>query len=65
MGEARSSEKPPPTLFVLVELDVKYLPIPYADTGMTTLMALIAIVTAKVLHSTSIVDGDFINGKKS
>ena len=41
------------------------LPVTYANTGVTALMALVAIVTAKVLHLPLMVDSHFINGKKS
>ena len=39
------------------------LPVTYANTGMTALMALVAIVTAEVLHLPLLVDGDFIDGQ--
>ena len=41
------------------------LPVTYADTGVAALMALVAIMTAKVLHLALMVDSHFINGKKS
>ena len=41
------------------------LPVTYANTGVTALMALVAIVTAEVLHLPSLVDGDFIDGKEA
>lgn len=48
-------------LLVFVELNVQNLPVTYTDTGMAALMALVAIVTTKVLHLTLMVDSDFIN----
>ena len=39
-------------LFIFVELDMQNLPVAYADAGVAALVALIAIVTAKVLHLT-------------
>ena len=41
------------------------LPVTYADTGMAALMALVAIVTAEVLHLPLLVDSDFIDGKEA
>ena len=52
-------------LLIFVEPDVQNLPIAYADTGMAALMALITIMTAKVLHLTLMVDSHFINGKEA
>ena len=52
-------------LLVFVELDMKNLPVAYTDAGVTALMALVAIVTAKVLHLALLVDSNFIDGKKS
>ena len=52
-------------LFIFVELDMQNLPVAYADAGVTALMALVAIVTAKVLHLTLSIDSDFINGKEA
>ena len=40
-------------------------PITYTDAGMAALMALVAIVTAKVLHLTLMVDSNFIDRKKA
>ena len=48
-------------LLVFVELNVQNLPVTYTDTGMAALMAMVAIVTTKVLHLTLMVDSDFIN----
>ena len=52
-------------LLVFVELNVQNLPVTYTDTGMAALMAMVAIVTTKVLHLTLMVDSDFINRKES
>lgn len=40
-------------------------PFTNADTGMTCLMGLIAIMATEVLHSTLIANDDFIDGKKT
>ena len=52
-------------LLVFVELNVQYLPVTYANAGVTALVALVAIVTAKVLHLALMVDSHFINGKEA
>ena len=44
------------TLFVFVELDVENLPFSNADAGMAALMTLIAIMTAKILYLTLMVE---------
>ena len=41
------------------------LPLANADAGMTTLMALVAIMTAKEVHLPLMVDIYFINRKKA
>ena len=41
------------------------LPVTYAYTGVAALMALVAIVTAEILHLTLMVDSDFINRKEA
>ena len=41
------------------------LPVTYADAGMAALMALVAIVTAEVLHLPLMVDSHFIDGKET
>ena len=40
-------------------------PVTYADTCVTPLMALVAIMTAKVLHLALTVNGNFIDGKEA
>ena len=41
------------------------LPVTYADAGVAALMALVAIMTAKILNLPLSVDSHFINGKKT
>ena len=41
------------------------LPVAYADAGVTALMALVSIVTAKILHLTLLVNSDFIDREKT
>ena len=52
-------------LLVFVELDMQNLPVTYANTGVTALMALVAIVTAEVLHLPLLVDSHFIDRKEA
>ena len=41
------------------------LPVAYADAGVTALVALVAIMTAMVLHLSLLVDSHFIDGKEA
>ena len=41
------------------------LPVTYADAGVAALMALVAIVTAEILHLPLLVDSDFIDREES
>ena len=52
-------------LLVFVELNMQNLPVTHADAGVAALVALVAIVTAKVLHLTLMVDSNFIDRKKA
>ena len=52
-------------LLIFVELNMQDFPVIYTDAGMAALMALVAIVTAKVLHLPLLVDSDFIDGQDS
>ena len=52
-------------LLVFVELNMQNLPVTHADAGVAALVALVAIVTAKVLHLPLLVDSYFINREKA
>lgn len=41
------------------------LPVTYADAGVAALMALVTIMTAKILHLTLSVNGHFVDGKEA
>ena len=52
-------------MLIFVKFDVEDFPLANADAGMTALMSLVTVMATEVLHRTSRVDFDFINGKNT
>ena len=44
-----------------IEFDVENFPLTHTDAGMTTLVGLVAIMTAEIVYGAVRGDGDFIN----
>ena len=44
-----------------IELDVENFPLTHTDAGMTTLVGLVAIMTAEIVHGAVRGDGDLID----
>ena len=50
---------------IFVEFDVENLPLVNTDAGVATLVRLVAVMAAEILHSAIISDRNFIYGKKA